>query len=383
MREKLTDRRVEQLKPTDRRVDIWDANLPAFGIRINSNGSKVWVVALRRGGSSSRITLGRFPTMRITEARAKARMLMTGETAAPTPRSTVFADFVTRFLAHGRDRRGRPVRPATMRMYRLTLERIAAPLHRMPITTIRRGDIALLLHEVATERGPASAALTRNILGRFFGWLIEIDVLEASPVQRAPIYAATRGKRVLSDGEIRAIWHGAEGSFGSILHLCLLLGARRGEVGGMRWSEIEDGTWVIPEERVKTHRELKLPLPLLAVAEIGHQPRIVGRDCVFGRGNAGGFSDWSGSKLRLDRHLGLTKSWDIHDLRRTVRTRLHALRVPHEIVVRILNHDLSEVSTTYDHYGYEAEMRTALEQWATELERIVAQPAAEIATIGR
>ena len=239
MREKLTDRRVEQLKPADRRIDIWDANLPAFGIRINSNGSKTWIAALRRGGSSSRITLGRFPTMRIAEARARARALMTGETAAPTPRSMVLADFVARFLAHGRDRRGRPVRPATMRMYRLMLEQIAAPLHRMPIAKIRRGDIASLLHEVATMRGPASAALTRNILGRFFGWLIEIDVLEASPVQRAPIYAATRGKRVLSDGEIRAIWHGSEGPFGSILRLCLLLGARRGEVGGMRWSELE------------------------------------------------------------------------------------------------------------------------------------------------
>ncbi len=375
MREKLTDRRVEQLKPADRRIDIWDANLPAFGIRINSNGSKTWIAALRRGGSSSRITLGRFPTMRITEARARARALMTGETAAPTPRSMVFADFVARFLAHGRDRRGRPVRPATMRMYRLMLEQIATPLHRMPIAKIRRGDIASLLHEVATERGPASAALTRNILGRFFGWLIEIDVLEASPVQRSPIYAATRGKRVLSDGEIRAIWHGSEGPFGSILRLCLLLGARRGEVGGMRWSELSGDIWTIPEERVKTHRALTLPLPALALAEIKRQPRIVGRDCVFGRGNASGFSDWSGSKLRLDRRLGLAKSWDIHDLRRTVRTRLHALRVPHEIVVRILNHDLSEVSTTYDHHPYTAEMRAALEQWAAELSRIVAQPA--------
>ena len=62
-------------------------------------------------------------------------------------------------------------------------------------------------------------------------------------------------------------------------------------------------------------------------------------------------------------------------MRRTVRTRLHALRVPHEIVVRILNHDLSEVSATYDHHRYTAEMRAALEQWAAELSRIVAQPA--------
>jgi integrase len=380
MREKLTDRRVGQLKPADRRIDIWDLNLPSFGVRINTNGSKVWIVALRRGGSSSRITLGRFPAMGIAEARAEARALMTGAAAAPTPRSATFADFVERFLAHGRDRRGRPVRPATMRMYRLALEQIAAPLHQRPITKIRRGDIAALLHEAATERGPASAALARNVLGRFFGWLIEIDVLETSPVQRSPIYAATRGKRVLSDGEIRAIWHGARGRFGSILRLCLLLGARRNEVGGMRWSELEGDLWTVPSERVKTHRELRLPLPALAIVEIERQPRILGQDCVFGRK---GFTDWSGSKARLDHHLGLAQSWRVHDLRRSTRTRMHALGVPHEIVVRILNHDLSEVSVTYDHYSYEAEMRTALEKWAAELMRIVAEPTTGPVALGR
>ena len=148
MREKLTDRRVEQLKPADRRIDIWDANLPAFGIRINSNGSKTWIAALRRGGSSSRITLGRFPTMRIAEARAQARALMTGETAAPTPRSVVFADFVARFLAHGRDRRGRPVRPATMRDVSADAraDRRAAPPHADHQDPARR-------HRLAAARG--------------------------------------------------------------------------------------------------------------------------------------------------------------------------------------------------------------------------------------
>jgi integrase len=378
VREKLTNRRVEQLKPAERRLDVWDATLPAFGIRINTNGSKTWIVALRRGGTSSRIALGKFPAIGVVEARAKARALMTGEVAAPAPRSASFVDFVEQFLAHGQDRRGRPVRHNTVRMYKLVLKQYATPLHHKPIGTIRRGDIAQLLHSVATERGTASAAMTRNVLGRFFGWLIEIDVLDTSPVQRSPIYAAKRGKRVLTDAEIRAIWHGVNGPFGGVLRLCLMTGARRGEVGGLRWSELNDGIWVIPEERVKTHRELRLPLPALALAEIECQRRIVGCDHVFGRV---GFTDWSGSKSRLDRRLGLTKRWAIHDLRRTARTRMHALGIPHEIVVRILNHDLSEVTEAYDHHSYLSEMRSALQRWAAELKRIVAQPAGKVVSM--
>ena len=50
------------------------------------------------------------------------------------------------------------------------------------------------------------------------------------------------------------------------------------------------------------------------------------RDFVFGvRG--GGFSDWSRSKIALDKAVALKEDWRLHDLRRTVRTGLGKLGI--------------------------------------------------------
>jgi integrase len=360
--------------------------LPGFGLRVSASGSRTWIAMLRRPGdrNASRLTLGKFPTMKIKEARAAARALLSGETEAPAPRTMTVKEHALRFLAHARDRRGRRLRPQSLRLYTLALMTYAAPLHGRPVAQIRRGDIAELLHQIATERGAASAAMARGTLGRFFNWLIETDVVEANPVLRTPFYTATRGSRVLTDGEIRAIWGAGEepNTFRSILRLCLLTGCRRAEIGNMRWSEIdEDGIWTLPAERSKTHRALELPLPATALAEITRQQRTVGKDTIFGRNSDHGFSGWSASKQRLDRQLGL-KPWHVHDLRRTARTRMHAIGVTHETVIRIMNHDLGSISATYDRHTYEAEKRTGLEKWEAELLRIVAQPTAEVVSIG-
>jgi integrase len=376
MRMKLTDRAVAGLKPTDRRYDVFDLAMPGFGVRIGTNGSKTWVMTIRRDGARhpTRITLGKFPNMPIAVARAKARAMATGEDVPATVRrGDRFEDLVARFLRYGRTRRGAPLRTASARLYEFILSTVAAPLHGRPVLEIGRADVAELLEQAAAERGDATAALARATLVRFWNWAASIDErYERNPAARAPLYQAGQGSRTLSDSEIAAVWGVGEADtvFRRICRLLLLLGARRREVGGMEWREFQpDGTWLLPAGRAKSHRELRLPLPALAVAEIEQQPQILGHAHVFGRGLRG-FADWGRSKAKLDRELGI-RPWRIHDLRRSCRTRLHGLGVPHEIVLRILNHDLGKLSRTYDHADYTREVRAALNMWAAELSRIV------------
>ena len=56
---------------------------------------------------------------------------------------------------------------------------------------------------------------------------------------------------------------------------------------------------------------------------------------MFGRGPTG-FQAWSQSKRRLDIRLGFNQSWDLHDLRRTVETRMAELGIPKEHVNKVL-----------------------------------------------
>lgn len=81
------------------------------------------------------------------------------------------------------------------------------------------------------------------VLGRFFRWAI---VEAMVPTRENPVSGTEpRGgeitrERVLTDKEIAAVWKAADGGpFGAIVRLLLITGQRRGEVGGMHWSELD------------------------------------------------------------------------------------------------------------------------------------------------
>jgi integrase len=61
----------------------------------------------------------------------------------------------------------------------------------------------------------------------------------------------------------------------------------------------------------------------------------------------------------------------VHDLRRTVRTRLAALEVSDTVAELCVGHAKRGLQRVYDQHSYESQMRRAFELWATELRRIV------------
>jgi hypothetical protein len=114
---------------------------------------------------------------------------------------------------------------------------------------------------------------------------------------------------------------------------------------------------------------------------------------LFGR-SGNGFNGWSAAKRRLDDRIarinaeqrlgrkladaerpapGDAIDFDLHDLRRTVETRLARLRVPKEHVNRILNHAAGPVTEAYDLHTYVEEKHEALQAWADNLARIVGE----------
>jgi integrase len=366
MRRRLTDLAVARMKDQG---EVWDMLLPSFGIRVGAR-TKTWIIATRRPGARHpvRLRVGAYPDLGVTEARAKAREMMAGG-APPAP--ATFRTLAEEFLEHGRSRKGREWRPATLQAYRSALMLAAEPLHGRHVQDIRRRDIADLLRVVAAERGATMAALTRATLGRLWSWLVEVDRVDYSPVVGTPVYEIGRRDRVLSDSELRAIWTATEEpvDYHLIIRLLLWTGARRGEVGGMRWSELDNGVWTIPSSRAKNHRELVLPLPRQAQDVLDSRPRLVGRELLFGHGPRG-FAGWSSAKSALDERLRFNRPWTLHDIRRTTETRLAELGIAKEIRSRLLNHDVGEIEHRYQHHTFLQEKRAALQAWADELAQL-------------
>ena len=157
------------------------------------------------------------------------------------------------------------------------------------------------------------------------------------------------------------------------MKLLILTGCRRDEIGALRWDEINLKTdmLIIHEGRVKNRHALRLPLPAAALDILRAIPR---RDspCVFGSPGHG-FTGWSVAKRKLGARLAGVSlpDWRLHDLRRSMRTGLGRLGIPPHIAELAINHVKKGVLKDYDHYSYEAEIGSALTQWAEHVTAVV------------
>jgi integrase len=93
---------------------------------------------------------------------------------------------------------------------------------------------------------------------------------------------------------------------------------------------------------------------------------------LFGTRSDGGLSHWH-QKAKLDQHLTI-KPWRVHDLRRTLATRLCDLGIAPHVVEQILNHQSGHragVVGIYNRSSYANEVRAALALWADHIRTLV------------
>jgi integrase len=163
--------------------------------------------------------------------------------------------------------------------------------------------------------------------------------------------------------------------------MLMMTGARRDEIGGLRWVELDldAGTMKIPGTRTKNHHPLVLALPPPAVELLGFISRRDGREFVFG-GRGGAFSAWSYSTLALGVRIikaegRALEPWRIHDIRRTVATGMAELGIQPHIIETVLNHRSGHrrgVAGVYNRAAYDREVATAPLTWADHLKSTVA-----------
>jgi integrase len=376
----ISIRTVEALAPGS---TLWDTAVQGFGVR-RQQSAAVYVVKYRAGGRQRFVTIGPHGRWTPDLARKEARRLLglvaggndpaDAKAVAALQAGDTLGKIAGEYLKHAKHSQ----RPRTYTETERYLLKSFKRLHPLSVFEIRRRNVASALTDIAARQGPVAASRARAALSAMFNWAIG-DGLEiaANPVLGTNQPAEPRSRdRVLTDAELKAIWLGCgDDDYGRIIRLLILTGQRRGEIGGMQWSELNlpDGLWTIPGTRTKNHREHTVPLVPAALALISDQPRRNDRDFLFGN-SVRGYSAWTQSKSALDRHIELAP-WTVHDIRRTAATvmadRLGVL--PH-IVEAILNHvkgHRSGVAGVYNRAKYLEEMRTALTRWSDHVARIV------------
>ncbi len=73
----LTDLTIRSLAaPPGNRIEVWDSKIPGFGVRVSPIGTKTFVLFYHLNGRKTRLSLGRFPHIKLAEARAKAHAIL-------------------------------------------------------------------------------------------------------------------------------------------------------------------------------------------------------------------------------------------------------------------------------------------------------------------
>jgi integrase len=361
---------------------FWDSSCGGFGLRALSSGRRSWIFQYRDEHTRTRrVALGDVSAVSLDAARDAARQHAATVTKGGNPSverrtkssATSVLAVIEAYLSHASSHQ----RPRSYKETKRHLKQHATPLHHERAEAVHRRDVSELLARVATQSGPVAANRLRAALSAMWTWGLRTGLIEAdsNPVTLTVRQAENPRERVLTDEEIYAIWQATseDSDYSQILRLCLLTGCRRGEIGGLRRDEIQDGHLVIGSERMKgrvAHEVALLPM-IAATIPLKHE---TASGCVYGR-RGEGFSGWSKSKKALDSKVikaGVQiPAWGLHDLRRTFSTRLHDAGVEPLVVEALLAHKQPGVAAVYNRASFRNAKRAALTLWHAMVKEIV------------
>jgi integrase len=418
----LNDRIIKATKPAPagQRREIWDAVVPGLGLRVTETGTKSFVLVTRYPGSANpaRRSLGGYGELTLEQARTKARgwLELIGRGVDPATeierqhlaearkRAGTFASVAEDFIREklSTERRGRDVE--------LHLRNVFIPRWgKRPVIEVTPADVKQVVREVKT-RAPIQAHALLGTVRRLFNWAIDQGDygLEHSPCDhlksRSLIGERRPRTRTLTDDEIRAFWRACERigyPRGSIGKLILFTGARHREAAWVPWSEFDfdKAVWTVDPKRFKSDAPHIVPLVPDVVALLRDLPRFRGGSFLFSM-NLGRSATEIGWHVKADLDARMLRTlramarrrgddpstvtlapWVVHDLRRTVRTHLAALRVPDHVAEMVLGHGKKGLQRVYDQHRYETELREALTLWAVRLRSIVQPPPANVVTL--
>lgn len=359
--------------PADqKRIELWDNLLPGFGVRVTGRGVKSYFVVTRLGRQKIRVTLGTYPALPLADARDKAREVLESAMGGVDPRRTALtAPKTIEALIEEFDRRHLPnLKPKTQMQYRSILRNFAKRFKGRDPVTINKREVRAMLDDIVDDGTPIHANRNLGVVRKLFNWAVERGLLDMSPCYglKAPSKEKQR-TRFLSMTEIKSLWraldavHPVQAAFVKTL---LLTGQRRETVATMRRSNIENGVWTIPREKMKGDRTHSIPLSSQLLELIDGLPRQGDEDIVFTHDGRSTFSGYSKLKQRLD-EAALIDEWRYHDLRRTAGTHIARLGFQRLLVSKILGHVESGVTQIYELHSYDGEKRQALQTWEDEV----------------
>jgi len=342
---KYTEAQIKALEwEKDKRVPLGDS------LYLNlRRSSKTFLIRKKQGRKATddkegikaqTITLGKFPTLSLKQARLKAlQVKLSGDISNMT-----MAELVEKYRVD-------IVIPESRVIHQVEgyLRHIDEEFGRRKLMDVNRAMLVNYIQRYS-DRGARSADRMRSYLKQILGYGVELGWIATNPMmevsKRVTGYRPVPRERVLSEDEIRDLWKWDHKN-ARMIRFLLLTGLRISEA---RLGYREGDRWIVPAEVSKNNKihwvhlselaKQQLPLPICTSTNI---------------------QSW------LKRKLGDIDRYTPHDCRRTFATMGNDNGIAPHIIEKCLNHKLEGVMAVYNHAEYETDRIEA----SKKLEKII------------
>jgi integrase len=392
---------LQNLKKTGKQYFIWDKTLKGFGVRVSQKGAIAYIVVGHTPeGKSVKATVGRYPEMKLADARAEAKTIKLRITDGEyRPKSQVmestpeekqtFSAVVDEYI----ENYAKPkMRPRSVQELSWTLNRkFCLSLGEKDINAVTEQDIQKIIDDLKSKGKNGAANHAVSDIKRFFSWAVDAKQLKESPAAKIKkVSEYIPRSRVVSNSELGLIYLAAEEMsnegkhYGDIVRLLMLTGARRGQITQLLWENVhlEDRQIFVHSKQRSPGKKLLLPLSPTAFEIMKTIERTTSPYVFPAEGNdKNPFSGFSKGLFELKRRCGTlseqkqllwAEDWTPHDFRRSFSTTFARpkLGVPREVTESILDHTLaggvvahSQIAAVYNLYEYLDEKVEALNKW--------------------
>jgi integrase len=345
----LTDIGIQRLHTAEGQKDYTDDEIAGLTLRVGKR-AKTFMLLIGSGQQRRRIKFGRYspPSFTLAKARSKAKAIIgeyeTNGHQSTTTFQTAFDTFIDVHLKTC----NKP--SSAYETERLLRRHLLPALGKFRLEDITKQRISSIIDGLI--KTPSECRHVYTAGKTFFRFCENRGYLQRSPIAGldAPTRAVSR-ERVLSDEELKNVWKAAYGAYGSIVKLLILTGQRLNQIASLRAEFIDREAKTIswPSDLMKGNRRHSIPFEALTADIVKTLPQ---QGLLFPTRKGTPFNSWGNPKKELDRDSRV-KDWTLHDLRRTFRTNMAALKVPPHVGERILDHRVgSQIEAIYDRFAY-------------------------------
>jgi integrase len=380
---KLTKTAVDNAKPEAADWFLWDTELKGFGLKVSKGGRKSYVCQYRtaggRSGDDRRLTIGQHGSPWTVEtARSEAKQILgraaNGEDPAQEKQDLKkrlsVAELCDQYLLHGCGTK----KASTLATDKGRIERHIKPLiGRKKVQDVTRADVKKFLQDIALGKtatdvktgkrgraivrgGQGTATRTVGLLGGIFAYAVDCGMIDMSPVVGVKRFADKKGNRYLSQQELVALGEAlrkaeAEGENPSalaILKLLVFIGARKGEIETLKWSEVDFASGYLKLADSKTGQKA-IPLNAGALQILNDLERLSGNEHVFPAYRGAGHYEGTPKVWQRIRAMASLDDVRLHDLRHSFASIAVSGGASLPIIGALLGHAHSATTQRYAH----------------------------------